>query len=434
VSFILPRKVQVTPRTRAAMDEELTVSDEPPAAPAATGSSPRLGLEPGTMLGEYRIERQIGEGAMGRVFAAVHPVIGKRAAIKVLTREQCADPHAVTRFLDEARVVNQIGHPNIVDIFAFGELPDGRHYFAMELLDGETLGARIRREPLMLGETCSVIRSLARALDAAHAKGIVHRDLKPDNVFLVAVRGEPPVVKLLDFGIAKLSFLDPADERTAIGAMMGTPQYIAPEQARGLRIDGRADIYALGGILFELVTGRPVFFSDNTPEVLMKHLTEPPPRPSQVARVPPELDELIVAMLAKDPEQRPSLDQVCEVIDRLRTKPGRHLQVTPPIGVSTLSGAITAERPAVGRARRVLLLAAITIAAAAIAFAIVQSVTKSQRNAAPDRPSSGNATKPSMIGPLRTEPTPQAATGADAVTPTPSAVTPTPQADRKSVV
>jgi serine/threonine-protein kinase len=295
----------------------------------------------------------------------------------------------------------------------------------MELLDGETLGARIRREPLMLGETCSVIRSLARALDAAHAKGIVHRDLKPDNVFLVAVRGEPPVVKLLDFGIAKLSFLDPADERTAIGAMMGTPQYIAPEQARGLRIDGRADIYALGGILFELVTGRPVFFSDNTPEVLMKHLTEPPPRPSQVARVPPELDELIVAMLAKDPEQRPSLDQVCEVIDRLRTKPGRHLQVTPPIGVSTLSGAITAERPAVGRARRVLLLAAITIAAAAIAFAIVQSVTKSQRNAAPDRPSSGNATKPSMIGPLRTEPTPQAATGADAVPPTQTPVEPT---------
>ncbi|HEY6180133.1 MAG TPA: serine/threonine-protein kinase, partial [Kofleriaceae bacterium] len=351
------------------------------------------------MLGEYRIEGQIAEGAMGRVFAAVHPVIGKRAAIKVLTREQCADPHAVTRFLDEARVVNQIGHPNIVDIFAFGELPDGRHYFAMELLDGETLGARIRREPLTLGETCGVIRSLARALDAAHAKGVVHRDLKPDNVFLVAVRGEPPVVKLLDFGIAKLSYLDPADERTAIGAMMGTPQYIAPEQARGVRIDGRADIYALGGIFFELVTGRPVFFSDNTPEVLMKHLTEPPPRPSQCARVPPELDELIIAMLAKEPERRPSLDQICAVIDQLRAKPGRHLQVAPSIATTTLSGAITAERPTVGRPRRVLLLVAITLAAAVIAFAIVQAVTKSQRNAAHDRPASQTTVAPRQPAP-----------------------------------
>src|SRR6185295_15068700 len=134
----------------------------------------------------------------------------------------------------------------------------------------------------------------------------------------------------------------------------------APEQARGLRIDGRADIYALGGILFELVTGRPVFFSDNTPEVLMKHLSEPPPRPSQVARVPPELDELIVAMLAKDPEQRPSLDQVCEVMDRLRAKPGRHLQVAPRTAAATLSGAITAERPTVGRPRRIALLVAVT--------------------------------------------------------------------------
>jgi serine/threonine-protein kinase len=419
LSIILRRKVQVTPRTRAAMDEELTISEEPPVAPAATGSSPRLGMEPGTMLGEYRIGGLIGEGSMGRVFAAVHPVIGKRAAIKVLTREQCADPHAVSRFIDEARVVNQIGHPNIVDIFAFGELPDGRHYFAMELLDGETLGARIRRDPLTLGETCGVIRSLARALDAAHAKGIVHRDLKPDNVFLVAVRGEPPVVKLLDFGIAKLSFQDPAFERTAVGAMMGTPQYIAPEQARGVRIDGRADIYALGGILFELVTGRPVFFADNTPEVLMKHLTEPPPRPSQFARVPSELDELIVAMLAKEPEQRPSLDQVCEVIGRLRAKPGRHLQVAPLIGTATLSGAITAERPTVGRPRRVLLLIAITLAAAGIAFAIVQHVTRPRRDPAGERRTPSATTKPAAVAPPQVPIEPPQALPAPAPTPAP---------------
>ena len=386
------------------MDGEVTVSDEPPVSPAIASQG---GLEPGAMLGEYRLEGQIGEGSMGRVFAAVHPVIGKRAAIKVLTRQQCADPHAVSRFLDEARVVNQIGHPNIVDIFAFGELSDGRHYFAMELLAGETLGARLRREPLTLAETCRVIRSLARALDAAHTKGIVHRDLKPDNVFLVAVRGEPPVVKLLDFGIAKLSFQDPMFERTEIGAVMGTPQYIAPEQARGLRVDGRADIYALGGILFELVTGRPVFIVDNTPEALMKHLTEPPPRPSQFARVPAELDELIIAMLAKRPEQRPSLDQICDVLDRLRAMPGRHLHAAPPIA-GTLSGALTAERPAVGRPSRAVLLIAITLAAAGIAFVIVHYVV-------------GGASKPPPPPPQLAPPAPSPV---PAPTPSPAAQEP----------
>jgi eukaryotic-like serine/threonine-protein kinase len=384
--------VQLTPRTRAAMDGEVTISDEPPVSPAAGA------LEPGAMLGEYRIEGQIGAGSMGRVFAAVHPVIGKRAAIKVLNQQRCAEPRAVSRFLDEARVVNQIGHPNIVDIFAFGELPDGRHYFVMELLAGETLGARHRREPLTLAETCRVVRSLARALDAAHAKGIVHRDLKPDNVFLVEVRGEPPVVKLVDFGIAKLAFVDPTIERTEIGALMGTPQYIAPEQARGLRIDGRADIYALGGILFELVTGRPVFIVDNTPEALMKHLSEPPPRPSLFARVPAELDELIIAMLAKQPAQRPTIDQICEVLDRLSMTPGRHLHAAPPMP-GTLSGALTAERPAVGRPKRAVLLVAITLAAAAIAFAIVQLVVRGSSKPPPAHVAPVPAAAPTRIDP-----------------------------------
>src|SRR5262245_59204042 len=204
-------------------------------------------------LGEYRVERMIGSGGMGVVFAAVHPLIGKRAAIKILKKELCTDTGTLERFVDEARVVNQIGHQNIVDVFAFGEMPDGRSYFVMELLTGETLRARLSRGPMMLDEICAIVRPLARALEAAHAKQVIHRDLKPDNVFLVPVAEERPVVKLLDFGIAKLARNDHRLEKTATGAMVGTPQYIAPEQAKGYAIDHRVDIYSLGGMLFEMV-------------------------------------------------------------------------------------------------------------------------------------------------------------------------------------
>ena len=273
----------------------------------------------GTKLGEYQIESKLGEGGMGDVFTAVHPLIGKRAAIKILKKELCVDPQSVERFIDEARVVNQIGHPNIVDIFAFGEMPDGRRYFVMEWLKGETLRARIAAGRPELTETCRIVRQLARALQAAHDKGVIHRDLKPDNVFLVEMRDEPSQVKLLDFGIAKLARNDRRVEKTATGAIVGTPQYIAPEQAKGYAIDHRVDIYALGGILFELISGRPPFIADNAMEIVAKHLMETPVRVSTLAPdVPPQLDELIDQMLAKAPDKRPSLVKIVEVMDVIR--------------------------------------------------------------------------------------------------------------------
>ena len=277
-------------------------------------------IGPGTMLGEYQIEGVIGEGAMGTVFAAVHPVILKRVAIKVLKRELCANPQSVERFVNEARVVNEIGHRNIVDVFAFGDMPDGRHYFVMEWLRGETLLARLARSTLTLREMCAVVRPLTRALMAAHDKGVIHRDLKPDNVFLVEDGREEALVKLLDFGIAKLGRVEFRVERTAEGVLVGTPQYIAPEQAKGYAIDGRADVYSLGCMMFEMLAGRPPFVADNAAEMLAMHLMQPVPRVSMYVSAPSELDELLIAMLAKEPYARPSLDNVAAVLDRIHHK------------------------------------------------------------------------------------------------------------------
>ena len=302
---------------------DLFVAEPTPRPPTPTNvevRSDQFSLEPGTMLGDYRIQGRLGEGGWATVFSAIHPLIGKRAAVKVLKKELCRHPAAVQRFIDEARAVNQIGHPNIVDVFTFGETLGGRSYFVMEWLKGETLLARLRRGPLKLREICAIVIPLARALNAAHEHGVIHRDLKPENVFLVDVRGEEPHVKLLDFGIAKLASNEWRQDKTSTGEIVGTPVYMAPEQARGRHIDHRVDIYALGGILFEMVAGRTPFVADNAADLIASHLTEPPPRPSRFAtNVSPELDNLVVAMLAKKADKRPSLSHVCSVLDKLRS-------------------------------------------------------------------------------------------------------------------
>jgi len=313
-----PTQLVQTPVPR---ETRATDSTESVDAPTGKTNIDVFDLAPGAMLGEYRIEQKIGEGGMGVVFSAVHPLIGKRAAIKVLKRELCEDPYSVERFQDEARVVNEIGHPNIVDVFAFGEMPGGRRYFVMEWLRGESLRERIARQRTPLAAVCAILRPLSRALEAAHEKGVIHRDLKPDNIFLVETREGEPTVKLLDFGIAKLARTNaPRLERTATGTMVGTPMYIAPEQARGHAIDHRVDVYSLGAIAFELLTGRTPFIADNAMEMVAKHLMEPPPTIASVwPQVPPALDEIVTRMLAKDANQRPSLAQFCVVLDEVKT-------------------------------------------------------------------------------------------------------------------
>ena len=297
----------------------------------ANSGEPR-DLVAGDVVGEYRVEGLLGEGGMGQVYSATHPVIGKKAAIKVLRAEYCAQVEAVQRFIQEARAVNQIGHPNIVDIFAFGELPDHRSYFVMEWLFGENLHARMKRQRLSREELCYFGAAIARALDAAHEKQIVHRDLKPENIFLQTIRGERPVIKLLDFGIAKLSGNgEQAMERTRTGMMMGTPMYIAPEHARGHTVDYRVDIYSLGVMFFEFVAGRLPFEADNAMDLIMKHLQEQPPSLRALdPGIPEILDDLVQQMMSKNPANRPSLARVCEVLNELRSMPGGDVASTMP--------------------------------------------------------------------------------------------------------
>jgi len=264
-------------------------------------------LAPGTMVGEYRVDRRLGAGTFGEVYAGEQPLIGKRVAIKLLHPKFSADPEVVSRFVAEARAVNRIRHRNIIDIFSFGLLGERRHYFVMELLDGLTLGELLARERrISVQKAIPILRGIAAALDAAHEAGVTHRDLKPDNIFLATEKDGSYFPKLLDFGIAKLVTEDMA-HKTATGVAMGTPRYMSPEQVRGKKVDHRADIYALGVVIHEMLTGQPLFDGESAIDVVFKHTTDPPPAMSSVcADLPPELDAPVLAMVAKRPSARPS--------------------------------------------------------------------------------------------------------------------------------
>jgi serine/threonine-protein kinase len=267
-------------------------------------------LAPGERVGEYLIEGKIGQGGFGSVYRARHPLIGKPAAVKVLEREFSANAQMVARFVDEARATNTIGHRNIIDVFSFGTLADGRHYFVMELLQGLPFDAFIDRHgPLPPALVCQLTAGVARALDAAHGKGIIHRDLKPDNIFVTFDDEERPIPKLLDFGIAKLMGDAKAIARhsTRTGTPMGTPHYMAPEQCLGEDVDRRTDVYAFGVVCFEALAARPPFEGKNVLELLNKHVTAERPLLSALR---PELgtafDEPLQRMMARVPDERPS--------------------------------------------------------------------------------------------------------------------------------
>jgi serine/threonine-protein kinase len=257
----------------------------------------------GTTIGNYVVRRKIGQGGMGAVYLAEHPRIGRQVAIKVLLPEVSRKPDVVQRFFTEARASSEIRNEHIIDILDFGELPDGTSYIIMEWLDGRSLRDLIAAGPLELGRALHIARGIGRALAAAHARGIVHRDLKPDNIFLIRRGGDPDFVKVLDFGIAKLMQPGAGDEHhlTKTGALIGTPSYMSPEQCRGQPVDHRTDIYALGVILYQMLSGRLPFVAHALGELLLAHMTQQPP---PLHGLPPRVDEAILRALEKDPAKR----------------------------------------------------------------------------------------------------------------------------------
>jgi serine/threonine-protein kinase len=264
----------------------------------------------GETINNYQVSELLGEGGMGAVYLAEHPFMGRKAAIKVLRREFAEDRGLVERFMNEARAANAIRHPNIIDIIDVGRMPSGIPYLMMEFLEGESLAHRLRRGAVPVPEVIDIILQTTSALAAAHSKGIVHRDLKPDNLYLVPDEAAPGGirVKVLDFGIAKLrDDLSGGMAKTQAGALMGTPPYMSPEQCRGItdQIDHRTDVYAIGIILYEMLCGAPPFVSEGWGEVVLAHLTKPPPSPrSRNASIPETLEVVIMKALAKNPDER----------------------------------------------------------------------------------------------------------------------------------
>jgi eukaryotic-like serine/threonine-protein kinase len=293
----------------------------------------------GTVIdGRYRIEGRLGEGGMGVVYKASHVVLKKLLAIKVMRGEQARDGDIVQRFVQEAQASSAIGHPNIIGISDFGTAPDGSVYFAMEYLEGQTLGKAMERGPLPRERAIDIFVQIADALEAAHQRGIIHRDLKPDNIFLIRSGGRDDFVKVLDFGIAKVK--NAAAKITRTGMVFGTPHYMSPEQAAGQVVDHRSDIYSVGVIMYQVFTGQLPFDAESYMGVITKHMYDPPAKPSE--RVPElrgAIEDIIMVALAKKPEHRyqSMLDLRDDLGRALKGAPVRATEQVALLGGDTLS-------------------------------------------------------------------------------------------------
>jgi serine/threonine-protein kinase len=346
-----------------------------------------------TMLGSYRILGELGSGGMGAVYRARHVVLERMVAVKLLRPELTTNRELVRRFVNEAKAASAIRHPGIVDVLDFGHAPDGRAYYVMELLEGESLAHRIAtRGRLPERDAARIARAIASALAAAHDRGIVHRDLKPDNVVLVSDPdlGERP--KVLDFGIAKLGDLAPnATKYTETGALIGTPLYMAPEQARAAsHIDHRADLYSLGCMLYEMLVGEPPFVAIGAGELVALHLFGVPERPSERGvALAAELEHVVMRLLEKEPSERfQTAAQVSDALAAVLGEPAEPAPAAlaspaPPIADSRVgTGMVHVAPPA--RARRWAWLAAALVAVAGtIAFVAMRQPSAPPRSAPP---------------------------------------------------
>jgi serine/threonine protein kinase len=313
-------EIVITMRPGSDLRADLMVMQRQRARAAVVG--PSIGPLKGDVVGQYRVNEFLGEGGMGTVFRVEHVVLGREYALKVLrSRVVERDVTAAQRFLREARTAARVRHENIVDVFDFGHLPDGRPYFVMELLEGESLADRVARGALPPPEVVVIARQLASALAAAHDRGVIHADVTPSNVLVVG--GSELHVKLVDFGLAELAGEGLHDDNPEF--VLGTPAYISPEQLRGLAPTDRSDQYGLGAVLFEMLAGHPPFHDEDLRTLCMMHLQAPiPPVESPHGPLPPKLADLITTCLQKTPQLRfpnmraliVALDEIERVTDR----------------------------------------------------------------------------------------------------------------------
>jgi serine/threonine-protein kinase len=393
----------------------------------------------GETFGNYRIVRRLGSGAMGTVFLGEHERIARSAAIKVLAPEFAVNSEILGRFFDEARATSLIRHPAIVEILDCGVHPSGQPYITMEYLEGQTLAEVLERVgAIPWPQACAVAIQIAGGLGAAHRHRIVHRDVKPANVMR---RDDPeappdvgpaPRIKVLDFGVAKLLQDSRSGVRTHPGKLLGTPEYMSPEQCGGEgTIDARTDIYALGCVLYEMVSGNPPFPVDNLNDVIVAHRWREPPAAASAADVPLALDRLIARMLAKRQEHRPAgMDEVARGLSEVLERPNDAVvDKAPNVTKSASTRPGRPEGPAPARAKSQLARRrslAVTLGAAGLVIVTIQVARVAHRG--PRREAAVVATAGALVQPpvIEAATPPMAATRALAATRAVAATTPTP--------
>jgi len=425
---------------------------------AVAQADPMLGR---VLAGRFKILSRLGAGSMGTVYRAIQGPIGRPVAIKILRGDRAVDEGSRARFLREARANSALASPNTVTVFDFGQSESGDFYLAMELLEGESLGERIRRVGrLSEGVALDTVRQALHSLAEAHAKGIIHRDLKPDNLFFARVHTNgkyDEVVKVLDFGIAKMMNGEGGHGMNAVetqaGTVFGTPRYMSPEQAQGKSLDVRSDLYSLGVILYHMMTGQPPFVDDDAIVVMARHIKTAPPAMRDVAPdvdFSEEVERAVMRVLSKEPAHRPQsaeamLDEMTRILDNapawrsgVRSTPhssnGARSVIAPATAATmdTLGSPAVRDRGSQMRSRNVALGLGAAACVAAI-FGLVASA-RSRGNTVPSSAAVGAAAAPSAAAPSLSTVflSPTTATPPPYVAPTSSAGTSSPIPDVRS--
>jgi eukaryotic-like serine/threonine-protein kinase len=356
-----------------------------------TSVEPTMDTLIGSLIGNYRLQKLLGTGGMGSVYLATHISVGKEVAIKIIKESESQSPTLVERFFREARSIAKIHHENVIELLDFGTTPEGRFYLVVELLTGKDLAELLNEQPILpIKRAIHITRQIANGLESAHQQKIVHRDLKPENVFLTSFRGDPDLVKILDFGIAKDLNDLPLGERgmTDPGKFLGTPLYMAPEQ--GAEVDSRSDVYSLGLILYRMVTGELAFRSGNLADLIYKHLTQPVPSPCSLNPAISEgLEQVIIKALAKSKTERYSsmrefsqaLGAVSDDSVEAPSVPASNLSRERPPTMTTLSGSIGEAQPRATKRRALLWVGGLAVVLGGVAVSVLHWSSAPMRSA-----------------------------------------------------